>query len=278
MVLRNGPQTDTFEQQRQEINELALDVHNLKIQIDTFNLDDLVDVTAADATNSQIIKYNGTEWVLDTDIVSTSFTVNTIAASGGGALSYNNTNGTFTFTPAKLSDYRLNTATLNDIPGVTISNPVNTHVLQYDGSVWKNQPFAGVTDLNDIGNVLITNVQNDHIIKWDATNNRWINGVGGSGGGTTINALNDINNVTDTNTQNNQLLKYNSGAGRWENWTHTFLSSFTETDPVFSASAAAGITATQINNWNTAHGWGNHASVGYLLPVLTNLQLSLIHI
>ena len=159
MVLRNVPQTDTFEQQRQEINELALDVHNLKIQIDTFNLDDLVDVTAADATNSQIIKYNGTEWVLDTDIVSTSFTVNTIAASGGGALSYNNTNGTFTFTPAKLSDYRLNTATLNDIPGVTISNPVNTHVLQYDGSVWKNQPFAGVTDLNDIGNVLITNPQ-----------------------------------------------------------------------------------------------------------------------
>ena len=58
MVLRNVPQTDTFEQQRQEINELALDVHNLKLQIDTFNLDDLVDVTAAGATNSQIIKYN----------------------------------------------------------------------------------------------------------------------------------------------------------------------------------------------------------------------------
>ena len=57
MVLRNVPQTDTFEQQRQEINELALDVHNLKLQVDTFNLDDLVDVTAAGATNSQIIKY-----------------------------------------------------------------------------------------------------------------------------------------------------------------------------------------------------------------------------
>ena len=192
MVLRNVPKTDTFEQQRQELNELAVDVHNLKLQVDTFNLDDLVDVTASGATNSQIIKYNGTEWVLDTDIVSTSFTVNTIAASGGGALSYNNTNGTFTFTPADLSPYRLKTETLNDIPGVTISNPVNTHVLQYDGSVWKNKPFAGVTDLNDIGNVLITNPQNDHIIKWDATNNRWINGVGGSGGGTTINALNYI--------------------------------------------------------------------------------------
>ena len=67
MVLRNVPKTDTFEQQRQELNALALDVFNLKQQVDTFNLDDLVDVTAAGATNSQIIKYNGTEWVLDTD-------------------------------------------------------------------------------------------------------------------------------------------------------------------------------------------------------------------
>ena len=213
MVLRNVPQTDTFEQQRQEINELALDVHNLKIQIDTFNLDDLVDVTAADATNSQIIKYNGTEWVLDTDIVSTSFTV-VNASPGTSSLAYSSANGTFTYTPPDLSVYRLKTETLTDIPGVTISNPVNNHILQYDGSVWKNQPFAGVTDLNDIGNVLITNPQNDHIIKWDALNNRWINGVGGGGGGgTTINALNDIQNVTDTNTQNNQLLKYNSGSG-----------------------------------------------------------------
>lgn len=43
-----------------------------------------------------------------------------------------------------------------------------------------------------------------------------------------------------------------------------YLTSFTETDPVFSASAAAGISATNITNWNTAYGWGNHASAGYL--------------
>ena len=75
MVLRNVPKTDTFEQQRKEINELAVDVFNLKQQVDTFNLDDLVDVTAAGATNSQIIKYDGVSWVLDTDVVSTSFTI-----------------------------------------------------------------------------------------------------------------------------------------------------------------------------------------------------------
>ena len=270
-TLRKVDKDFSFDEQRVELNELAQDVYNLKHQVDSFNLDDLVDVTASGATNSQIIKYNGTEWVLDTDIVSTSFTVINANPSGSvSSLGYNNTNGTFTFTPADLSLYRLNTATLNDIPGVTITNAVNTDVLQFDGSVWKNQPFAGVNDINDIGNVLITNPQNGQVIKYDNANNRWINAT--DAGGTTINSIDDIADVTTTNTQNNQLLKYNSSAGRWENWTHNFLTSFTETDPIFSASAAAGITATQINNWNTAHGWGNHAAQGYLLPVLTNLQ------
>ena len=43
-----------------------------------------------------------------------------------------------------------------------------------------------------------------------------------------------------------------------------FLTSYTETDPVFSAHASSGITATQISNWDTAYDWGNHASAGYL--------------
>lgn len=38
----------------------------------------------------------------------------------------------------------------------------------------------------------------------------------------------------------------------------------TESDPVFLASASAGITAGNITNWNTAYSWGNHASAGYL--------------
>lgn len=37
-----------------------------------------------------------------------------------------------------------------------------------------------------------------------------------------------------------------------------------ETDPVFTASPAQGITSTNITNWNAAFGWGNHALAGYL--------------
>ena len=105
---------------------------------------------------------------------------------------------------------------------------------------------------------------------------------------------------------NGQLLKYNSTSSKWENWTHNFLSTYTETDPVWTAAStnyytktnmqasggaslhfnnltnkpstisgygitdamttshvANAITGTNISNWNTAFGWGNHAIVGY---------------
>jgi len=54
-------------------------------------------------------------------------------------------------------------------------------------------------------------------------------------------------------------LAYNSSTGVISYTTPS------ETDPVFVASAAYGITSTNIINWNTAYGWGNHALVGYLL-------------
>ena len=46
-----------------------------------------------------------------------------------------------------------------------------------------------------------------------------------------------------------------------------------ETDPVFTASAASGITLTNISNWDTAYGWGDHSSAGYLtsLPSHTHV-------
>ena len=44
----------------------------------------------------------------------------------------------------------------------------------------------------------------------------------------------------------------------------SYLTSYTETDPVYSASAASNVTTTKITNWDTSYGWGNHASVGYL--------------
>ncbi|MCP4090923.1 MAG: hypothetical protein GY746_14200, partial [Gammaproteobacteria bacterium] len=38
----------------------------------------------------------------------------------------------------------------------------------------------------------------------------------------------------------------------------------TETDPVFGASPASDILATDLTNWNSAYGWGDHSVAGYL--------------
>jgi hypothetical protein len=40
----------------------------------------------------------------------------------------------------------------------------------------------------------------------------------------------------------------------------------TETDPVYGSSAASGISSGNIGNWNTAYGWGDHSTEGYLTP------------
>jgi hypothetical protein len=45
-----------------------------------------------------------------------------------------------------------------------------------------------------------------------------------------------------------------------------YLTSFTEADPTVPSHVKA-ITTTDISNWNTAFGWGNHASAGYLTGI-----------
>ena len=82
--------------------------------------------------------------------------------------------------------------------------------------------------------------------------------------------------------QSNVKLLWNEGTDRWT-FTNNgsayyplaislgdltndvgYITSYTETDPVFGASAAASITTTELSQWNAAYGWGNHASAGYL--------------
>ena len=73
------------------------------------------------------------------------------------------------------------------------------------------------------------------------------------------------NSIATKWTQDNTKISNWDTAYSWgDHASAGYLTSFTETDPVFSASAASGITSTNITNWNTAYGWGDHASAGYL--------------
>jgi len=54
-----------------------------------------------------------------------------------------------------------------------------------------------------------------------------------------------------------------------------YLTSYSETDPIFTAHITYNITSTQVSNWDTAYGWGDHASAGYLTSVGTISYTSL---
>ena len=74
-----------------------------------------------------------------------------------------------------------------------------------------------------------------------------------------------------------------TAANTWTLDTNTYLTSYTETDPVFSASAAAGITSTDISNWNAKISdtgkWNNVELIqdtqsrdAYYIPTLINFN------
>ena len=245
MVLRNVPKTDTFEQQRIEINEIAADLHSLSQTVASFSLNDLVDVTASGAAIQQIIKYNGTEWVLDTDIVSTSFSVQTNAASGGGALSYNNGTALFQYTPPDLSGFLTSLGSVSGHTDVDTSGAVNGKILKYNGTSWV------VADDNVVSASAFVSLTDT---PSTFTANKWIKvNAGGTAlewtdaPQTALSSINDINDVTITSAQNDQLLKWNGT--NWINFTPGYLTSFTETDPTVPAHVK-NITQSDINTWN----------------------------
>ena len=245
MVLRNVPQTNTFEQQRQEINEIAADLHALNNTVASFSLDDLVDVTASGAAVQQIIKYNGTSWVLDTDVVSTSFTVQTNTASGGGALTYNNSTAIFQYTPPDLSGFLTSLGSIGGHTDVDVTGAANGKILKYNGASWEvaddnNTVASSFVSLTDTPNSFTAN-------KWIKVNTggtalEWTDAPQ-----TALSSINDINDVTITSAQNDQLLKWNGT--HWINFTPGYLTSFTETDPTVP-SHVKNITQANINAWN----------------------------
>ena len=117
------------------------------------NLSDLSDVSTATPSDGQVLKWSNANghWYPGTDNVGGSggsgitladLSVTTETASGGGALAYDNTTGTFDFTPADLSGYAttqtVNNIQVNTISDVSITNAQYGDVLTWDGTNWTN--------------------------------------------------------------------------------------------------------------------------------------------
>jgi len=70
-----------------------------------------------------------------------------------------------------------------------------------------------------------------------------------------------ISYLTDNSTN------WNTAYSWGDHSTAGYITGYTETEPLFAASAAAGILVGDLTNWNTAFGWGDHSTEGYLLSV-----------
>ena len=135
----------------------------------------------------------------------------------------------------------------------------------WDGTTWKvlgrfqftSSETDPVFSASPSANILQQNITN-----WNSAYG-W-GDHSGAGYLTSIGSISSHSDVTIATLQDGQLLKYSVANSTWENWNPNYLTSYTETDPIFAASPAGGITGTNIANWNTAYNWGDHASAGYL--------------
>ena len=185
--------------------------------------------------------------------------------------------------------------TLDDLTDVSAPNPDNGQVLKYvvDGEVggWVPATVSGTSsdsfttinvsgqssvyatsptsqlNIASSGSVSISTDSLTNTITISATdsNTTYTAGTGLTLNGTEFSVTVDTYQPLDADLTaiaglagTSGLLKKTS-ANAWTLDTNTYLTSYTETDPVFTASAASGITSTNIDNWNTAYGWGNPA-------------------
>ena len=258
-ILRNVPKTFTFEEQRIEINEIALDLYNLRLG-------------SLELTDFSVVKPNP-------------------AASGSGDVTYDNTTGEFTYTPPDLSNFitsigdairdaDFTTGGLMKTDGAGNYSVITDNSTDWNNAAsWGDHKLAGYLKSNGtywdtntnayesstldlIGNVTLTNIQADHYLKWNGT--AWVNTsitipaaqVQVDWDQTDINHIeyiknkptlvvniNDLGDVDTTGITNGKILKSDS-TGNW------IIADDTNTDTTYGefTGTAAGLVPTSTSN------------------------------
>ena len=227
--------------------------------------------TNIDILNSALNEYkarfitNGGVWLYYDNAIKFQTTPGGVSIGGDIALG----SGNLTTTGKLL--YANNYDNLGDLPGASTYHGMFAHVHGTGKGYFAHAgAWTELLDVNssmaDLGDVDLTVAPTDgQVLKWEQSSGSWkaANDLTGGGGGGL--ALTDLS-ATNATASGGGSLSYNSGSGVFT-FTPPDLSSFltTETDPVFSASDAAAVTAAGIANWNTAYSWGNHGAQGYLV-------------
>lgn len=262
------------------------------------SLGDLSNVTLTSPTNGQVLKYNGSAWVNDTDaggIALTDLSVSTGTASGAGALSYNNTTGVFTFTPADSVTTATNATNLSggtvfptviDIGDGSVSN----YHLRFGSSDDARFFYNGTPNTMEL--YLATAAQSFVITSNGTTKFTFARSTGDFTATGDVNAVDGTfsGNVTGANLN---VSNWDTAYGWGNHASAGYLTTETYTGTVTSVAAtvptglsvsgspitssgtlaitfAAGYsipTTTKQGQWDTAYGWGDHSSAGYLTGI-----------
>lgn len=184
----------------------------------------LTDVDVTGAVTGSVLKYNATSsvWEVGTDdsgsggIALTDLSANTLAPSGTGTLTYNNTLGLFTLTPPDLSSYAT-TASLatvatsgayGDLTGTPTLATVATSGLYSDLTGTPTIP----TNLADLADVSATAPTTGQVLKWDGAT--WAPAADATSTGGVGIALTDISGTGDIDfNQITGVISFNNSSG-----------------------------------------------------------------
>ena len=190
-TLRKVDKDFTFDEQRVEINELAVDVYNLQHDFGDIELNDIKDVNVGAKSSwvvGNIIKWDGTEWTTDIDVSGITLTIqynpttyNPVTEKRGN-VEYNGQTGVFTYTPPELNFL----TELGSIGGhtdvdVATNAPSEGDVLKWDPAVGSGGSWIPAADsvnienINSIGDVVINNPQATQVLTYNVVNQKWEN-------------------------------------------------------------------------------------------------------
>ena len=244
-------------------------------------------------TNNQLMRYNSTsgKWEnftpdfttspAETDPIWTAVSTNyytktNMQTSGSSQIHFNN----LTNKPSTVAGYGISDAmtTAHAANGITSTNISNwTTAFGWGNHSGLYRPINYVPAWSDITSnpFSITSVANNQLLKYNSTTSKWENW--------TPDFLKTYTETDPTWTaaSTNYYTKTNmqtSGSSQihFNNLTNkpTTVAGYGITDAMTTAHVVNALTATDITNWNTAFGWGNHASAGYqpLVAAGTNTQ------
>ena len=238
-----------IDQNKADISNNTNDINDLKNEFDNHDhaLDDLSDVNTGTPTRDDLIIWNGTNWVADDfSFIQTALRFKggiapTAAAPTnpeGGDLYVFDSNGTISASWGPIAGREVQA-------GKFVGYAAGAHNRWFllgdmaDVGVMNVSPGLGIDVDDSKPSEPVVSVDRTEVDKW-------------------------YEPKFSKNTAFNKNFGTAAGTVAEGNHTHSqYLTDFTETDPTVPQHVK-NITTTQISNWDTAYGWGNHATQGYL--------------